>query len=195
MSQVPADEGVLWELHYNFVVFRVRWVIPHHLTDHECEDLVGEVFLRLRERKYLDKCRACEVRYALTGIPYSFLASLRKFVDRVAKNFLRYRHAQCRDPRRAGPIPEMRGWSDSDLDLPIRVPAALRVEARQDEQALASCLVDRMRKGLAAGRNIIGGVPAVEVFDRVLAEGIEAADKYEWRQLRRAVMRVWHVAG
>lgn len=191
MSVVPEDVAVLLDQHGRFLPHVISGVITHHFSAEDREDLEQDIYLALHARKYLDKCRRCEVRYAAIGKPYSFLASLRKFVDRMAKNWLRHRHAMMRDPMLACPLPD----AQPEKDAPhARVPLALRVEPTQEDAALASATLDRIRAKLATGRKVIGGVPAVAVFDAAVAEDIDVLNKYERRQLRRAVQESLHAA-
>lgn len=187
-SAVPVDVGALYAQHKAFLSYVIGKVIWHHLPESDLQDLQQDILLTLHTRRYLDRCRAYEQRCLQEGKPYSFLASLRTFVERMAKNYLRHRHAQMRDPAVCVELPGTTSSKRHTDDTTITVtPPALRTAATQEDAALASAQLARIRTKLVAGRRIIGGTPAVAVFDAAVDEGYEALDKYARRQLRRAV--------
>lgn len=184
-SAVPADVGEAAVAHTAFVRYAITRVIRHHLTDDELDDLTQDVWLTIQHRRYLDRCRAYEQTCLAEGRPYSWLSSLRVITERMAKNYLRGRHAQKRDLLVTVPIQGV-GWdaSSSDVESPP-MPATLQVAAQQEDAALASCRLSRIRARLQEGRRVIGGVPATAVLDDAVARGWDHLDKYERRQLRR----------
>jgi hypothetical protein len=193
-SAVPVDVGALYAQHRAFLSYIITKVIWHHLPESDLQDLQQDILLTLHARKYLDRCRAYEVRCLQEGKPYSFLASLRTFVERMAKNYLRDRHAQMRDPTLCEALP---GSHERSRDASVRdawTPAPLQVAATQEDAALAAAQLSRIRTRLAEGRRVIGGDTAVSVFDAAATDGYEALDKYARRQLRRAVKEGGHAA-
>jgi hypothetical protein len=194
-SVVPVDVGALYAQHRAFLAFVIGKVIWHHLPESDLQDLQQDILLTLHARKYLDRCRTYEQRCQAEGKPYSLLASLRTFVERMAKNYLRNRHAQMRDPVLCVELPGTTSSKRHTAEhTPTMTPPALRTRATQEDAALASAQLSRIRTRLASGRRVIGGAAAVEVFDAATAEGYEALNKYARRQLRRAVYEGDHVA-
>lgn len=194
LSKVPDDVGALLEQHAAFLPYIITKIIRHHLSEDDLQDLTQDILLTLHARKYLDRCRAYEQTCLVQGKPYSFLASLRTFVERLTKNHLRNRHAAKRDPRVTTSLSYRYSDSDRDKDGHASAPpAALIQPATQANAAIASADVQRLRAVLTAGRRVIGGLPAVTVVDAALVNGGDL-DKYARRRLREALPKESHAS-
>lgn len=182
ISEVPQDYEDLWVKHQKFFPHVIRGMAPW-LSPEDVEDLTMTALQFAISRDYLADCRAYEQTCRVQNIPYNVLSSLRQLTANVVLHHQRDRIAAKRDARKTSSLHADVHEKTEDRG-PRRMPRALQVEATQEDEALAAQLRSRMRQRLAHGMCVIGGEPALAVFDRAVATDGEIA-KYERRRLKR----------